>query len=52
MEISIDPSSNGERFASVGLDNCLILWNINTGNKLHVFYDDSTDFVNFLINLK
>lgn len=49
MQLSIDYSSNGERFASVGLDNNLILWDINTGDKLHVFYNDSTDFVIFFL---
>lgn len=43
MEISID--SNNERFASISLDNCLIVWNINTGEKLHIFTNDLGDFV-------
>lgn len=30
-------ASEGQRFASCGTDNCVIVWETNTGDKLHVF---------------
>lgn len=37
--ISVFQSSNGSRFISSAVDNCLIIWEMDSGVKLHVFND-------------
>uniref|UniRef100_A0A914CBV7 Uncharacterized protein n=1 Tax=Acrobeloides nanus TaxID=290746 RepID=A0A914CBV7_9BILA len=48
LHIRLDPASKGQRFASSATDMRVILWDLDSGNQLHVFSNCFEDVVTSL----